>query len=119
VHPSDRERDACGTGFVADAAGAASGDVVERALEALCRVRHRGATDTDAKTGDGAGLLLQMLHPAVLAGVWDHSSFRADMHGRLRRTARFIATTAGGWASAIRTPSGRASSICCRASTFV
>jgi uncharacterized protein (DUF2236 family) len=34
-----------------------------------------------------------MLHPAVLAGVWDHSNFRADMHGRLRRTARFIATT--------------------------
>jgi len=38
-----------------------------------------------------------MLHPAVLAGVWDHSNFRTDMHGRLRRTARFIAlTTYGG-----------------------
>jgi uncharacterized protein (DUF2236 family) len=38
-----------------------------------------------------------MLHPAVLAGVWDHSSFRDDMLGRLRRTARFIAlTTYGG-----------------------
>src|SRR4051812_28766904 len=60
MHPSDRERDACGTGFVADAAGAPSRDVVERALEALCRVRHRGATDADAKTGDGAGLLLQI-----------------------------------------------------------
>ncbi|MBP0443768.1 DUF2236 domain-containing protein [Roseomonas sp. SSH11] len=47
--------------------------------------------------GGVAGLLLQMLHPAVLAGVWDHSNFRADMHGRLRRTARFIAlTTYGG-----------------------
>jgi uncharacterized protein (DUF2236 family) len=47
--------------------------------------------------GGIAGLLLQMLHPAVLAGVWDHSNFRADMHGRLRRTARFIAlTTYGG-----------------------
>jgi uncharacterized protein (DUF2236 family) len=46
-------------------------------------------------------LLLQMLHPAVLAGVWDHSNFRADMHGRLRRTARFIAlTTYGGSAEA-------------------
>ena len=60
MHPSDRERDACGTGFVADAAGAASRDVVVRALEALCRVRHRGATDADAKTGDGAGLLLRI-----------------------------------------------------------
>lgn len=43
--------------------------------------------------GGVSGLLLQMLHPAVLAGVWDHSDFRADMHGRLRRTAKFIATT--------------------------
>ena len=51
--------------------------------------------------GGIAGLLLQMLHPAVLAGVWDHSNFRADMHGRLRRTARFIAlTTYGGAAEA-------------------
>lgn len=51
--------------------------------------------------GGIAGLLLQMLHPAVLAGVWDHSNFRADMHGRLRRTARFIAlTTYGGQAEA-------------------
>ncbi len=52
---------------------------------------------TTMMVGGVAGLLLQMLHPAVLAGVWDHSSFRGDMHGRLRRTARFIAlTTYGG-----------------------
>ncbi len=51
--------------------------------------------------GGVAGLLLQMLHPAVLAGVWDHSRFRNDMQGRLRRTARFIAlTTYGGRAEA-------------------
>jgi len=47
-------------------------------------------------SGGVSGLLLQMLHPAVLAGVWDHSNFRADMHGRLRRTARFIAVTTYG-----------------------
>jgi uncharacterized protein (DUF2236 family) len=40
-----------------------------------------------------SALLLQMLHPAALAGVWDHSAFRHDMLGRLRRTARFIAVT--------------------------
>lgn len=38
-------------------------------------------------------LLLQMLHPAVLAGVWDHSDFRNDMMARLRSTAKFIART--------------------------
>ncbi|WP_454598865.1 oxygenase MpaB family protein [Qipengyuania sp. SM2507] len=41
-------------------------------------------------------LLLQMLHPHALQGVLDHSNFRSDMHGRLRRTARFIATTTFG-----------------------
>ena len=39
------------------------------------------------------GLLLQMLHPHALQGVLDYSDFRNDAHGRLRRTARFIAVT--------------------------
>jgi uncharacterized protein (DUF2236 family) len=51
---------------------------------------------TTMMVGGVASLLLQMLHPAVLAGVWDHSSFRGDMLGRLRRTARFIALTTFG-----------------------
>jgi uncharacterized protein (DUF2236 family) len=48
---------------------------------------------TSMMVGGVAALLLQMLHPMVLAGVWDHSRFRQDMLGRLRRTARFIAVT--------------------------
>lgn len=51
---------------------------------------------TTMMVGGVASLLLQMLHPAVLAGVWDHSNFRDDMVGRLRRTARFIALTTYG-----------------------
>ena len=51
---------------------------------------------TTMMIGGMSGLLLQMLHPRALAGVWDHSNFRADMLGRLRRTARFIATTTYG-----------------------
>lgn len=51
---------------------------------------------TSMMVGGMSALLLQMLHPAVLAGVWDHSNFRADMPGRLHRTARFIATTTFG-----------------------
>lgn len=42
--------------------------------------------------GIGA-LMLQMLHPLALAGVWEHSRFREDMPGRLRRTSQFIAAT--------------------------
>ena len=48
---------------------------------------------TTMMVGGVAALLLQMLHPGALAGVWDHSNFRRDMLGRLRRTARFIAQT--------------------------
>jgi uncharacterized protein (DUF2236 family) len=51
---------------------------------------------TTMMIGGVTALLLQMLHPAALAGVWDHSTFRDDMLGRLRRTARFIAVTTYG-----------------------
>jgi uncharacterized protein (DUF2236 family) len=51
---------------------------------------------TSMMVGGVASLLLQMLHPRALAGVWDHSNFRQDRLGRLRRTARFIARTTYG-----------------------
>lgn len=46
--------------------------------------------------GGIAALLMQMLHPSALAGIWEHSRFRDDLRGRLRRTARFIAVTTYG-----------------------
>src|SRR3954470_9543670 len=48
---------------------------------------------TSMMVGGIAALLTQMLHPKALGGVWDHSDVDSDMLGRLRRTARFIATT--------------------------
>jgi uncharacterized protein (DUF2236 family) len=48
---------------------------------------------TSMLAGGIAALLLQALHPLVLAGVWDHSNFRSDMLGRLRRTGQFISGT--------------------------
>lgn len=51
---------------------------------------------TTMMIGGIASLMVQMLHPAALAGVWDFSNFRRDMGGRLRRTAAFIATTTYG-----------------------
>lgn len=54
-------------------------------------------------TGGVAALMLQMLHPLPLAGVWEHSNFQSDMLGRLRRTAQFVAgTTFGSHADAQR-----------------
>lgn len=56
---------------------------------------------TAMMAGGVAALLMQMLHPGALAGVWDHSQFRRDMLGRLRRTAQFISgTTYGSTATA-------------------
>ncbi len=51
---------------------------------------------TTMMIGGIAALLMQMLHPKALAGVWDFSNFREDMGGRLRRTAAFIAVTTYG-----------------------
>lgn len=51
---------------------------------------------TSMMAGGVAALLIQMLHPRALAGVWDHSNFRHDMSGRLKRTAGFIAGTTYG-----------------------
>jgi glutamate synthase domain-containing protein 2/glutamate synthase domain-containing protein 1/glutamate synthase domain-containing protein 3 len=58
LYDPTRERDACGIGFVADAQGRGGREIVDLALEALRRVRHRGALAADRRTGDGAGLLL-------------------------------------------------------------
>lgn len=58
---------------------------------------------TSMLVGGISALLLQALHPRALAGVWDHSNFREDLLGRLRRTGQFIAgTTFGSHADAER-----------------
>lgn len=51
---------------------------------------------TSMLIGGVTALYLQMLEPRVLAGVWDHSNFRQDMHGRLARTAQFISAVSYG-----------------------
>src|SRR5919199_3256809 len=58
------ERDACGIGFVADAAGRASRTVVAAALGGLACVKHRGALAADARSSDGSGLLVP-IPPAI------------------------------------------------------
>ena len=63
------ERDACGIGFVADAQGRASRQILDAALEGLANVRHRGAVAADRSTGDGAGLLLP-IPAALVPGPW-------------------------------------------------
>nr|WP_044199419.1 glutamate synthase large subunit [Oscillochloris trichoides] len=60
------EHDACGIGFVARINGKADHSTLSMALEALCNLEHRGAVADDAKTGDGAGVLVQLPHELLL-----------------------------------------------------
>ena len=53
------EHDACGVGFVVNIKGVRSHAVVERGLEVLINLQHRGACGSEANTGDGAGILIQ------------------------------------------------------------
>ena len=56
------EHDACGVGFVANIQGAASHDIVQKGVDILLNLVHRGACGCDPLTGDGAGILIQLPH---------------------------------------------------------
>ncbi|MEA2477404.1 MAG: hypothetical protein QOC87_1603, partial [Actinomycetota bacterium] len=76
---SEIERDACGIGFVADARGRPSRSIVDSTLEALCRVRHRGAIAADELTGDGAGVLLPVPRALVAGAAGDQARLGVAM----------------------------------------
>jgi len=60
-HPS-QEHDACGIGFVANIKGEKSHDIIEKGIQILINLTHRGACGCDPETGDGAGVLIQIPH---------------------------------------------------------
>ncbi|MEW6089251.1 MAG: glutamate synthase large subunit [bacterium] len=62
LYDSGFEHDSCGVGFVCNIKGKKSNEVIKQGLEALRRLAHRGATGADPRTGDGAGILIQMPH---------------------------------------------------------
>ena len=56
------EHDACGIGFVVNIQGLQSHDIIEKGLQILINLAHRGACGCDPETGDGAGILIQIPH---------------------------------------------------------
>ena len=60
MYSAEYEHDSCGIGFIADIQARKTRDLLDKALEIMCNLEHRGAKGADPKTGDGAGMLLQM-----------------------------------------------------------
>src|SRR5467141_5087044 len=56
------EHDSCGVGFVVDIAGRKSHSIIQKGIEVLVNLEHRGACGCEKNTGDGAGILLQTPH---------------------------------------------------------
>ena len=56
----EMEHDACGVGLIASTNGKKSRKVVEYGIEALKAIWHRGAVDADGKSGDGAGIQIEI-----------------------------------------------------------
>lgn len=66
LYNANNEHDACGVGMIVNIHGNKSHDIVDSALKVLENLRHRGAEGADGKTGDGAGILLQIPHEFIL-----------------------------------------------------
>ena len=66
LYSPQNEHDACGVGLVLNLHGEKSHEIVENGLQVLENMVHRGAESADNKTGDGAGILLQIPHEFIL-----------------------------------------------------
>ena len=66
LYDQANEHDACGVGMLVDIHGRKSHSIVDSALTVLENMRHRGAEGADNKTGDGAGILVQIPHEFIL-----------------------------------------------------
>ena len=66
LYDAAHEHDACGVGMVVNIHGNKSHELVDNALKVLENMRHRGAEGADGRTGDGAGIMLQIPHEFIL-----------------------------------------------------
>ncbi|MCQ2227239.1 MAG: glutamate synthase large subunit [Bacteroidales bacterium] len=71
LYDPQNEHDACGVGFVANIKGEKSYDIIRRGLQVNVNMTHRGAEGADDKSGDGAGILMQLPHEFFKALVPD------------------------------------------------
>jgi len=62
LYSPEFEHDNCGAGFICSLKGVKSNDIIHKALQILENLEHRGAVSSDGKTGDGAGILIDIPH---------------------------------------------------------
>ena len=62
LYSPKHEHDSCGAGFICSLKGEKTNDIIEKALTILVNLKHRGAVGADGKTGDGAGILIDVPH---------------------------------------------------------
>ena len=62
LYNPENEHDNCGAGFICSLQGKKTNDVIHKALDILVKLEHRGAVSADGKTGDGAGILIEIPH---------------------------------------------------------
>jgi len=62
LYSPDYEHDNCGAGFICSLNGEKTNDIIPKALNILTCLEHRGAVSSDGKTGDGAGILIEIPH---------------------------------------------------------
>ena len=62
LYSPEFEHDNCGAGFICSLQGKKTNGIIHKALDILCKLEHRGAVSSDGKTGDGAGILIEIPH---------------------------------------------------------
>lgn len=83
LYDAKLEHDACGVGLVAQIDGTRSREIVEKALAGLVNLTHRGAVGADARTGDGAGIMIQVPHSLFVETLTEagHADLDAGNYG--------------------------------------
>ncbi|MBI2338813.1 MAG: glutamate synthase large subunit [Deltaproteobacteria bacterium] len=94
LYRPEYEHDSCGVSFVAHTKGKKSHTIVEKAIQALVNLEHRGACGCEVNTGDGAGILIQVPHE-FLAKECERLDIKLPKPGAYGVGTLFLPQTAG------------------------
>ncbi|MCJ1417933.1 glutamate synthase [NADH] [Xylographa parallela] len=82
LYDPELEKDACGVGFAANIKGVASHKIISDARNLLCNMTHRGAVGSDARDGDGAGVMTSIPHKFFIKNFERETSYKLPPQGQ-------------------------------------